>query len=101
MALQPDVTRASTAASQRGLANLLSSRGIYRARSHRIDGNATCCLMRIKRFSAQPDERGEHMMNHDVVFLLDVDNTLLDADRVTIDLGRYLEKAVGQNRQQR
>lgn len=41
------------------------------------------------------------MMNHDVVFLLDVDNTLLDADRVTIDLGRYLEKAVGQNRQQR
>ena len=41
------------------------------------------------------------MMNRDVVFLLDVDNTLLDADRVTVDLGRYLEKAVGHDRQQR
>ena len=41
------------------------------------------------------------MMNHEVVFLLDVDNTLLDADRVTVDLGRYLEKEVGHDRQQR
>ena len=31
-------------------------------------------------------------MNHDVVFLVDVDNTLLDADQVTRDLGRYLEE---------
>ncbi len=41
------------------------------------------------------------MMSHDVVFLIDVDNTLLDADRVTVDLGRYLEKAIGRDRQQR
>jgi FMN phosphatase YigB (HAD superfamily) len=41
------------------------------------------------------------MMNQDVVFLLDVDNTLLDADRVTVDLGRYLEKEIGHGRQQR
>lgn len=41
------------------------------------------------------------MMSHEVVFLIDVDNTLLDADRVTVDLGRYLENAVGHDRQQR
>jgi hypothetical protein len=41
------------------------------------------------------------MMNQDVVFLLDVDNTLLDADRVAVDLGRYLEKEIGHGRQQR
>lgn len=40
-------------------------------------------------------------MSHEVVFLIDVDNTLLDADRVTVDLGRYLEETVGHNRQQR
>src|SRR5215213_3887817 len=33
-----------------------------------------------------------------VVFLLDVDNTLLDNDRVTLDLKRYLEKEVGSRR---
>src|SRR5262245_38421022 len=36
-----------------------------------------------------------------VVFLLDVDNTLLDNDRVTADLRRYLEKEVGAERQKR
>src|SRR5262245_61422875 len=36
-----------------------------------------------------------------VVFLLDVDNTLLDNDRVTRDLMRYLEREVGHERQQR
>jgi len=41
------------------------------------------------------------MVNHDTVFLLDVDNTLLDADRITVDLGRYLENIVGHDRQQR
>lgn len=41
------------------------------------------------------------MMSHDVVFLIDVDNTLLDADQVTLDLGRYLEETIGHNRQQR
>lgn len=41
------------------------------------------------------------MMSHDVVFLLDVDNTLLDADRVTADLGRYLDETIGHDRQQR
>src|SRR5262245_31975043 len=31
----------------------------------------------------------------DLVFLLDVDNTLLDNDRVTSDLRRYLEREFG------
>ncbi|HEU4413331.1 MAG TPA: HAD family hydrolase [Candidatus Angelobacter sp.] len=35
-----------------------------------------------------------------LVFLFDVDNTLLDNDRVTVDLKRYLEKQVGPERQQ-
>ena len=37
----------------------------------------------------------------DLVFLFDVDNTLLDNDRVTADLKRYLEHQVGPERQQR
>jgi len=36
-----------------------------------------------------------------VVFLFDVDNTLLDHDRVSADLKRHLEKEVGHARQQR
>ena len=36
-----------------------------------------------------------------VVFLLDVDNTLLDNDRVTADLKRYLTREVGSERQER
>ena len=36
-----------------------------------------------------------------VVFLLDVDNTLLDNDRVTADLKRYLTHEVGADRQER
>jgi FMN phosphatase YigB (HAD superfamily) len=36
-----------------------------------------------------------------VVFLLDVDNTLLDNDRVTADLRRYLQREVGPERQER
>lgn len=38
---------------------------------------------------------------HEVVFLLDVDNTLLDNDRVERDLRRHLEEAFGAERQQR
>jgi FMN phosphatase YigB (HAD superfamily) len=38
---------------------------------------------------------------HAVVFLFDVDNTLLDNDRVTEDLRRHLGKAVGPGRHQR
>src|SRR4051794_4806313 len=41
------------------------------------------------------------MPPHDVVFLVDVDNTLLDNDRVTADLKRYLEREVGHERQHR
>jgi len=37
---------------------------------------------------------------YNVVFLFDVDNTLLDNDRVTADLQRYLEREVGHERQQ-
>ncbi len=36
-----------------------------------------------------------------VVFLFDVDNTLLDNDRVTVDLRRHLEREVGHERAQR
>lgn len=36
-----------------------------------------------------------------IVFLFDVDNTLLDNDRITADLKRHLEKEVGHERQQR
>jgi len=41
------------------------------------------------------------MAAHKVVFLFDVDNTLLDNDRVTADLKRYLEAEVGLERAQR
>jgi FMN phosphatase YigB (HAD superfamily) len=37
----------------------------------------------------------------DVVFLLDVDNTLLDNDRVTDDLRRHLTAAFGEHQQER
>ncbi|MDF0676999.1 MAG: HAD family hydrolase [Nitrospira sp.] len=37
----------------------------------------------------------------DIVFLFDVDNTLLDNDRVTEDLQQYLECEVGHERQKR
>jgi FMN phosphatase YigB (HAD superfamily) len=37
----------------------------------------------------------------EVVFLLDVDNTLLDNDRVAADLKRYLVREVGAERQER
>jgi FMN phosphatase YigB (HAD superfamily) len=41
------------------------------------------------------------MAPHQVVFLFDVDNTLLDNDRVLADLMRHLEHEVGHERQQR
>src|SRR5215211_2222875 len=41
------------------------------------------------------------MPPHGVVFLFDVDNTLLDNDRVTTDLRRYLEREVGRERSDR
>jgi len=41
------------------------------------------------------------MATHPVVFLLDVDNTLLDNDHVMADLMRHLEREVGHERQQR
>jgi FMN phosphatase YigB (HAD superfamily) len=34
-------------------------------------------------------------MIHDVIFLLDVDNTLLDNDRVQIDVNRFFDREVG------
>ena len=40
-------------------------------------------------------------MADNIVFLFDVDNTLLDNDRVTAHLKRHLEQQVGQERQQR
>src|SRR5436305_13530710 len=41
------------------------------------------------------------MASNDIVFLFDVDNTLLDNDHVTADLRRHLEQQVGHERQQR
>jgi FMN phosphatase YigB (HAD superfamily) len=41
------------------------------------------------------------MTLNQMVFLLDVDNTLLDNDRVVVDLMRYLEREVGHEHQQR
>ena len=42
------------------------------------------------------------MTNHPAVtFLVDIDNTLLDNDRVTQDLRRYLEREIGRERQER
>ncbi len=40
-------------------------------------------------------------MSSSVVFLFDVDNTLLDNDRVAADLRDYLERRVGHERQER
>ena len=40
-------------------------------------------------------------MNTSVVFLVDVDNTLLDNDRITADLRRHLERTLGRDRQER
>ena len=40
-------------------------------------------------------------MRKTVVFLFDVDNTLLDNDRISADLQRHLEREVGHERQQR
>lgn len=41
------------------------------------------------------------MASKNIVFLFDVDNTLLDNDHVSLDLKRHLEKEVGHQRQQR
>lgn len=41
------------------------------------------------------------MVSSGIVFLFDVDNTLLDNDRVTEDLQRHLEREVGRERQER
>jgi FMN phosphatase YigB (HAD superfamily) len=38
---------------------------------------------------------------HPVVFLVDVDNTLLDNDRIAADLKQHLEREVGHDRQER
>jgi haloacid dehalogenase-like hydrolase len=50
---------------------------------------------------AKSVEKGFSIMSESVVFLFDVDNTLLDNDRVTADLKHYLENKVGEARQQR
>ncbi len=41
------------------------------------------------------------MAKHEMVFLVDVDNTLLDNDHVAADLKRHLAASVGRRRQQR
>jgi hypothetical protein len=46
-------------------------------------------IKRIKRITPKGSAPGK------IVFLFDVDNTLLDNDRVTTDLRHHLEKEVG------
>ena len=41
------------------------------------------------------------MLSKKIVFLFDVDNTLLDNDHIVADLMRYLEREIGHERQQR
>jgi FMN phosphatase YigB (HAD superfamily) len=41
------------------------------------------------------------MLPKNIVFLFDVDNTLLDNDHIVADLMRYLEREIGHERQQR
>jgi haloacid dehalogenase-like hydrolase len=41
------------------------------------------------------------MTTHPVVFLVDVDNTLIDNDHIAADLKRHLEQEVGHERQER
>src|SRR5437773_6131216 len=41
------------------------------------------------------------MLPEKIVFLFDVDNTLLDNDRVVADLMEYLEREIGHERQER
>jgi len=41
------------------------------------------------------------MLKPNIVYLFDVDNTLLDNDRVTVDLRRHLENEVGKERSER
>jgi FMN phosphatase YigB (HAD superfamily) len=55
-----------------------------------------------RRFCLCHNQRRKvHMASHQVVFLFDVDNTLLDNDRVIADLRRHLKQAIGEERQQR
>jgi FMN phosphatase YigB (HAD superfamily) len=42
-----------------------------------------------------PSGRGAPRVSRDIVFLLDVDNTLLDNDRIASDLRRHLEREFG------
>jgi hypothetical protein len=47
-----------------------------------------------------PDREGFSMPPSGITFLFDVDNTLLDNDRVTEDLQHYLEREVGHEHQE-
>ena len=59
--------------------------------------------MNQERLTSAPigHEEDRRMSPHDLVFLLDVDNTLLDNDRVERDLRHHLEEAFGGERQAR
>jgi hypothetical protein len=56
-----------------------------------------CLIIRTPDFSFQESP----MKPEKIVFLFDVDNTLLDNDHVVADLMRYLEQEIGAERQQR
>jgi hypothetical protein len=59
----------------------------------------------MKHVILEEDLAGDHMnraaINPGTVFLFDVDNTLLDNDRVSDDLKRYLTKKVGADSERR
>jgi hypothetical protein len=79
-------------ASSRSSSASANARGRWRGRS-------TCHSSWAKGFaiSASTDANGIAS----VAFLLDVDNTLLDNDRITADLRRFLEREIGPDRARR
>src|SRR5215831_13193645 len=49
----------------------------------------------VNEYSTAALRRTSMTTRHELVFLLDVDNTLLDNDRAQSDLKRYLDREVG------
>src|SRR5216684_6976217 len=79
---------------------LQNCQGIVPKRPRRLQSRS------VPFFTKSPPSTGQtggEAMNQpaDVVFLLDVDNTLLDNDRVTADLQAHLTRAFGASRQER
>lgn len=72
----------------------LTRRFSFLARIRLISIARTCAIAILAK-------EGFDVSSEQVVFLLDVDNTLLDNDRVIVDLMRHLENDVGTDQQKR